>query len=175
MNSRLCFTDDDLARHLKEAWLLEIGSALNSDLPENWIALATRLGLKNEEIDSLRHVPNPGYAVIRIWKTGPNATIRVLRNALVQMKRHDVIDLLQKAITGEWTSLGLNECNVLCIFFSLNKDLHRCARYEMNLWFCIPLHCIRILKLYRLDYLNKLILKSWAVEATRLLVLFVVL
>lgn len=108
MNSRRCFTDDDLVRNLQDAWVLEIGSALNSDLPENWIALATRLGLKNDEIEQLRHVSNPGYEVLRRWRTKTNTTIRVLRNALTQMKRSDVIDRLEKAITGAWTSYILH-------------------------------------------------------------------
>lgn len=111
MNPRFCYTDDDLVRVLKEAWLLEIGSALNSDLPENWIALATRLGLSNDEIEQLRHVSNPGYEVLRRWRTRPNTTIRVLRSALNHMRRSDVIDRLEKAKTDPTDVIIVIRCN----------------------------------------------------------------
>lgn len=95
---QLCrFGEDDLVRRLPEASLIAIGSCLNCDLPNNWIVLATKLGLNNEEIDRIRIWPNFGYEVLKVWQTRDRTTVRVLRDALTVMRRHDVVDQLDRA------------------------------------------------------------------------------
>lgn len=98
---QLCrFCEDDLVRRLPEASLITIGSCLNADLPNNWIVLATKLGLGNDEIDRIRVTANFGYEVLKVWQTRDRTTVRVLRDVLKAMRRHDVVDQLDKAKKG---------------------------------------------------------------------------
>lgn len=59
--------------------------------------LAKLMDYNDEEIKELEQQHNPTYFLLEDWQTEPTSTVEVLIELLSQMKRDDVIQILNKA------------------------------------------------------------------------------
>jgi len=97
-----------------------------------WRQLAAELGLTVEQIDAAvsAHPDNRGFGVMKIWSERKNSTIGVLRKSLTDLKRQDLVEMLDKARSSKLSSaftritsaMGLCIRLGLCVcFWSVSK------------------------------------------------------
>ena len=58
--------------------------------------LAGYLGMENSKIQVISERDNPADEVLTWWQTQSLATVQKLRELLVRLKRHDVIEILDR-------------------------------------------------------------------------------
>jgi len=71
-----------------------------------WRQLAAELGLNVEQIDAAvsAHPDNPGFGAMKIWSERKNSTIGVLRKNVADLKRQDLVEMLDKARLSKLSS-----------------------------------------------------------------------
>ena len=58
--------------------------------------LAGNLGMENSKIQVISEKDNPADEVLTWWETQSSATVQKFREVLVRMKRHDVVEILDR-------------------------------------------------------------------------------
>jgi len=93
---------------LSPACLTNIGVKLSGPIGENYKDLAGRLGFTKDEVDKfvVQDSANPGLILLETWSQRANTTIKVLYYHLEHMKRHDILDILNKEKEGMYSLLG---------------------------------------------------------------------
>ena len=64
---------------------------------KNFRELAKLIDYNDKQIQELEEQLNPMYSLLEEWQAGPTSTVEALINLLCQMKRDDIIEILNKA------------------------------------------------------------------------------
>ncbi|XP_078597522.1 uncharacterized protein LOC144873766 [Branchiostoma floridae x Branchiostoma japonicum] len=75
---------------------------------ENWKGLADKLGYNMEDIENFRVQADalkeiPAMLLLKEWSTKPGATIQVMVDALTEMDRPDVLEIVEEAMKDQFT------------------------------------------------------------------------
>ena len=107
--------------------------------------LAGILGMRNSEVKFISERENPAGEVLTWWEPQSSATVQKFREVLVQMKRDDVVEILDREYpTGMETMktrINLRSRSLVFFFFDIKNV---CCTYPLtssrSVWFyCIIL------------------------------------